>query len=64
MTRNMMCMDEQHWFGTKDIYNNNNNNNNLNIFMQDCCFSFRKKNCYQCRSCKKLKNIKIKIKKI
>ena len=21
----------------------NNNNNNLNIFMQDCCFSFRKK---------------------
>ena len=23
--------------------NNNNNNNNLNIFMQDCCFSFRKK---------------------
>ena len=35
--------------------NNNNNNNNLNIFMQDCCFSFKKKNCYQCRSCKKLK---------
>ena len=31
--------------------NNNNNNNNLNIFMQDCCFSFKKKNCYQCRSC-------------
>ena len=24
-------------------YNNNNNNNNLNIFMQDCCFSFKKK---------------------
>ena len=23
--------------------NNNNNNNNLNIFMQDCCFSFKKK---------------------
>ena len=22
---------------------NNNNNNNLNIFMQDCCFSFKKK---------------------
>ena len=21
----------------------NNNNNNLNIFMQDCCFSFKKK---------------------
>ena len=20
--------------------------------MQDCCFSFKKKNCYQCRSCK------------
>ena len=34
---------------------NNNNNNNLNIFMQDCCFSFKKKNCYQCRSCEKLK---------
>ena len=44
--------------------NNNNNNNNLNIFMQDCCFSFKKKNCYQCRSCKKLKMKKIKIKKI
>ena len=26
------------------------NNNNTNIFMQDCCFSFKKKNCYQCRS--------------
>ena len=37
--------------------NNNNNNNNLNIFIQDCCFSFKKKkkNCYQCKSCKKLK---------
>ena len=23
--------------------NNNNNNNNLNIFIQDCCFSFKKK---------------------
>ena len=23
--------------------NNNNNNNNLNIFMQDCYFSFKKK---------------------
>ena len=23
--------------------NNNNNNNNANIFMQDCCFSFKKK---------------------
>ena len=23
--------------------NNNNNNNNANIFMQDFCFSFRKK---------------------
>ena len=32
-----------------------NNNNNLNIFMQDSCFSFKKKNCYQRRSCKKLK---------
>ena len=27
----------------KLCYNNNNNNNNLNIFMQDCCFSFKKK---------------------
>ena len=35
-----------------------NNNNNLNIFMQDCCFSFKKKNCYQCRSCKKKKKKK------
>ena len=26
-----------------DDDDNNNNNNNLNIFMQDCCFSFRKK---------------------
>ena len=32
-----------------------NFNNNLNIFMQDCCFSFKRKNCYQCRSCKKKK---------
>ena len=23
--------------------------------MQDCCFSFKKKNCYQCRSCKNSK---------
>ena len=23
--------------------NNNNNNNNLNIFIQDCCISFKKK---------------------
>ena len=23
--------------------NDRNNNNNLNIFMQDCCFSFKKK---------------------
>ena len=23
--------------------NNNNNNNNLNILMQDCCISFKKK---------------------
>ena len=38
-------------------FNNNNNNNNSNIFMQDCCFSFKKKNCYQCRSCKKFKKI-------
>ena len=45
----------------KSKLDNNNNNNNLNIFMQDCCFSFKKKNCYQRRSCKKLK---IKIKKI
>ena len=27
----------------KHTLNNNNNNNNLNIFMQDCCFSFKKK---------------------
>ena len=25
------------------IVDSNNNNNNLNIFMQDCCFSFKKK---------------------
>ena len=40
--------------------NNNNNNNNLNIFIQDCCISF-KKSCYQGMSChlhaKKLKCI-------
>ena len=22
------------------------------VFIQDCCFSFKRENCYQCRSCK------------
>ena len=42
--------------------NNHNNNNNLNIFIEDSCISFTK-NCYQCRSCKKFKRKKIKMKK-
>ena len=33
----------------------NNNNNNLNIFMQDCCSSFKKKTAINAGPVKKLK---------
>ena len=40
---------------TKEIFLYNNNNNNLNIFMQDCCFSFKKKTAINAGPVKKLK---------